>query len=305
MADSATARKLPDERAFRDLSDYARPLAVRIARGLKNTPVTAPLVTLVWTPIGLGGALCYAAGGYGLALVGTVALQVKNILDAVDGSLARLQGRPSRIGRFLDTDMDAVVAAALYAGLAMAVADQEPRAYTAALAAAALLLGLLQGSVYNYYYVLYRSRSGGDTTSRIREGLTREDRNRYGERGAALALLRALIAFYNGFYGWQDDLVRWLDRWAARPLVEVGLTERAARLRDDRRFLSAASALGPGFQILVLNLLTLWGWVSGRLDQALELFLWTVAVGGTVYAGLLIVGLRVAGSRLEARSQSE
>ncbi|NIR44219.1 MAG: hypothetical protein GWN53_19055, partial [Gammaproteobacteria bacterium] len=66
--------------------------------------------TLIWTPIGLAGAVCYAAGGPDLALVGTAALQAKNVLDAVDGSLARLRGRPSRIGRFLDTDMDAVVA---------------------------------------------------------------------------------------------------------------------------------------------------------------------------------------------------
>ncbi|NIR44220.1 MAG: hypothetical protein GWN83_09530, partial [Gemmatimonadetes bacterium] len=65
------------------------------------------------------------------------------------------------------------------------------------------------------------SRSGGDTTSRVREGLTREDRERYGERGAAQALLRGLIVVYNGVYGWQDDLVRRLDRWAARPLTEA------------------------------------------------------------------------------------
>jgi hypothetical protein len=295
MEDSATARKLPDERRFTDLSDYARPLAARIALLLRDSGLTAPHVTLVWAIIGLAGAAFYAAGGYALAIAGTLALQIKNILDAVDGSLARVQRRPSRIGRFLDTDLDAVVAAAVYAALAVALARYRSAGYAVTLAGAALVLGLLQGTVFNYYYVLYRTRSGGDTTSHLREGLTAEDEARYLGRPAALALLRGLIAMYNGVYGWQDEVVRRLDGWAARPLTRVGRPDRARELRDDRRLLTAVSALGPGFQILVLNVLTIWG--VGRLAVALELFLWVVAVGGTLYAAMIIVVLRVAARR--------
>ena len=295
MDDSATARKLPDEKRFRDLSDYARPLAARIAHRLRDSGLTAPHVTLVWAIIGLAGAACYAAGVYALAVVGTLALQTKNVLDAVDGSLARVQRRPSRIGRFLDTDLDAVVAAALYAALAVALARERAAGYAAALAGAALVLGLLQGTVFNYYYVLYRARSGGDTTSHVREGLTAEDEARYLGRPTARALLRGLIAVYNGIYGWQDELVRRLDGWAARPLTRAGRSDRTRELRDDRRLLTAVSALGPGFQILVLNVLTLWG--VGRLAMALELFLWIVALGGTLYAAAIILVLRMAARR--------
>lgn len=298
MNDSATAQKLPDEKRFTDLSDYARPLAVWIARRLRDTGVTAPAVTLVWAIIGLAGAACYAGGGYALAVLGTLALQMKNVLDAVDGSLARVQRRPSRIGRFLDTDLDAVVAAAVFTALGVALARHRPAAYAATLAAAALVLGLLQGSVFNYYYVLFRTRSGGDTTSHLRERLTKEDEARYAGRPAALALLRGLIAVYNRVYGWQDEVVRRLDGWAARPLTGAGQSGRAQQLRDDRRLLTAVSALGPGFQILVLNVITVWG--HGRLATALELFLWIVAVGGTLHAAIIIVMLRVAARRAAA-----
>ena len=296
MQDGATAEKLPESARFVDLSDYARPIAAWIAWGLRSSPLRAPQVTLIWALIGLGGAYCYTLGGYSWALVGAAAMQVKNILDAVDGSLARLQNRPSRIGRFLDSICDALIAAVLVAGLAVAISRDRPVAYAVVLAAAALVLGLLQGSVFNYFYVRFRARRGGDTTSRVKEELTPEDRARYAGRPAALFVLRALIGMYNGIYGWQDLLVQRVDRWAAAPLQRCGREEDAARLRDDRVLLTAVSALGPGLTILILDLYTVAG--IRHLAFALELFLWTVALGGTLYAASIFFRLRRAATRL-------
>jgi hypothetical protein len=296
MREGATARKLPSGAQFLDLSDYARPLAVWIARRLQDTSVTAPDVTAVWGVIGMLAAFCYGVGGYQTALVGTVALQVKNVLDAVDGSLARLQSRPSRVGRFLDSIGDAVIAAALAVALAVAVARERPVLYAIGLSGAALLLGLLQGSVYNFYYVRFRSRRGGDTTSRVKEQLTQYDEVHYEDRPLALALLRHLIVAYNWIYGWQDVLVQRIDAWAVRPLTASGREEEADALRDDQVLLTAVSALGPGLQIFILNLYTLAGY--RRLEFGLELFLWTVALGGTLYAAAVFLRLRRGAGRL-------
>jgi len=290
---------MPESARFVDLSDYARPLAVWIARCLRDTSVVAADVTAVWGLIGIVAAFCYAVGGYPYAVLGAALIQVKNILDAVDGSLARLQVRPSRIGRFLDSIGDAVISAALYLALAIAVARDRPLAYVAALAAAALILSLLQGSVFNYYQVRYRQRRGGDRTSLVKERLTDYDRVYYEDRPLALGLLRQLIAAYNWIYGWQDVLVQRIDRWAAAPLVSRDCRDAAEALRDDRRLLTVLSALGPGVQILILDLYTIAGY--RHLGLALELFLWTVAVGGTLYAAAAILRLRRAASR-EARS---
>lgn len=296
MRGAATARKVREGVRFTDLSDYARPLAARIALGLADKPVIAAAVTALFGPIGLAGAACYALGEYRLALVGAAAMQLKNVLDAVDGSLARLQGRPSRIGRFLDSITDAVVAVALFAALALAVACARPLAYALVLAAAALLSGLLQGSVFNYYFVRYRTRSGGDATSRLHEKVTRYDELYYEDRPFALAVLRALVGAYRVIYGWQDALVRRVDEWAAAPLAEIGRADLADELRDDHRWLTAVSALGPGLQILVLDLYTLAGY--RHLELALELFLWTVTLGGAAYAAALLARLRRAASRM-------
>lgn len=290
MRTQTTGRKLPKSARFTDLSDYARPIAVRIARGLTDTSVVASHVTAVWIVMGLGAAFCYATGEYRFALVGAGLMQAKNILDAVDGSLARFQARPSRVGRFLDSIGDAAVSAAVFAGLAVAIAAERPPVYAVLVAAAALVLGLLQGSLFNYYSVRYRARHGGDTTSRTREGLTVEDRARYSDRPLALALLRLLIGAYGKIYGWQDRLVHRIDEWAVRPLESRGRREEADALRSDHRHMIAVSALGPGMQILLLDIFTVAG--LGSLPRLLEAFVLTVAVGGTLYAALLILRLR-------------
>lgn len=296
MPAGTTPGKLPSSARFLDISDYGRPLAIRLARLLAPTAATAPLVTVVWFVIGLVATLCYARGGFAYALAGTLGLQLKNVLDAVDGSLARLQQRPSRIGRFLDSNADAVIAAALCAALGIAISRTRPAAYSAILAGTALFAGLLQASLYNYYYVLYRARRGGDTTSHVQEALTEEDRSHYRGRPAALALLRLLLAGYRVIYGWQDSVVGRLDDWAARPLAAQGRRPEADELRDDSSLLTAMSALGPGTQILILNLYTLAGF--RQLELALELYLWTIALAGTLYAGAILVRLRRTALRL-------
>jgi hypothetical protein len=296
MQDGATAGKLPDSVRFLDLSDYARPVAVRLAQVLRDTSVRAPHVTLAWAIIGLAGAYGFTHGDYTLALLGAVAMQAKNILDAADGSLARLQNRPSRIGRFLDSLFDYLVALALCGALAVVVSRGRPAFYAVILASGAFILGLLQGSVFNYFYVLFRRRRGGDTTSHVQEALTREDRARYRDRPGALASLRVLIWAYNWIYGWQDRLVQRIDRWAAAPLLRVGRDDIAAALRDDSHLMTAVSALGPGLMILVLDLYTIAG--IHHLSLALELFLWTVVLGGTFYAAAIFVRLRITASRL-------
>lgn len=281
---------------FTDLSDYARPLALWIASGLRDTRVRAPHVTLVFLGVGLLGSWLYHTGEYIPALLATLCLQAKNILDAVDGSLARLQNRPSRIGRFLDSLSDAAVAVAVYAALGYVVAGSRADMYAWTLAAAALVASLVQGSVFNFYYIRYRRRHGGDPTSQVHESFTEQDREAYAGKPWAARTLALLLALYQIVYGWQDRIVAALDRWAVGPLVEFGRLQEAAALRDDRGFLSAVSALGPGVQILLLNVFTVFGF--NVLVPALEAYLWAIAVGGSLYGLALLGRVRSAAATL-------
>jgi phosphatidylglycerophosphate synthase len=110
------------ERAARELvvaygfAPAARPL-VRVLLALRVPP---PAVVVAHLAVGLAAAAALALGGLVLA---ALLLQAKTLLDNADGTLARASGRVTLAGRYLDTEADLVVNAALFATLAAATSQ--------------------------------------------------------------------------------------------------------------------------------------------------------------------------------------
>ena len=96
------------EKVFRPL---AHPLVLLFAR-LRVPP---PLVVVAAGAAGLAAA---AELGRGSLLAAAVLVQLKTLLDNADGQLARLTSRTSAFGRYLDSEVDLLVNAALFAALA-------------------------------------------------------------------------------------------------------------------------------------------------------------------------------------------
>jgi len=216
-----------------DLSDYGRGVAVWLARFLVNTPVRAWHVTIVHFCVMLVAAVLVSRQtleSYGAA---ALLLMIKNILDAVDGSLARLQDRPSRVGRFLDSNLD-------FVGNLVFFLSIPGIGFMTALTGFISLT--FQGSVFNYYAVSYRTSRGGDTTSHVLEDAT----SPYPYDSPVV--LNILYHMYRWLYGWQDFLVRKLDRM----LADDGKLPSG-------RLMELFSMLGPGFQYLFIVLLLLLG----------------------------------------------
>ncbi len=264
---SSDAGKVPPSRSFFDISDLAGPLGRWLAVRLIDSPVTPIHLTLAFTVAGLSAALLLAIG-HGLWLA-AVLLVIKSALDAADGGLARARRRPSRVGRFLDSDCDFVVNVALYAGLAASAVGRTGHVFYVPLAFAALVTAMLQVSVFNHYYVRYRLATGGDATSRVSEdqagGYAWDD-------PSALALL---YLAYRLIYGWQDSLVARLDK-AVAPNSPP----------PSRTFMTAVSVLGLGTQMLVIAL----GALLGRPEWAL----WVIVFLLNIYAAGLIFSRRTA-----------
>ncbi len=91
-----------------------RPLAHPLVLLFARLRVPPPAVV-----VAAGAAGITAAGelGRGSLVVAALLLQLKTLLDNADGQLARLTGRTSAFGRYLDSEVDLVVNAALFAGL--------------------------------------------------------------------------------------------------------------------------------------------------------------------------------------------
>jgi phosphatidylglycerophosphate synthase len=94
------------------LSAQLTPLVARIP-GIRPA-----YITLLSAMVGLSAGAAYAVGHAALAAAAAALAQV---LDGVDGQLARLTGRPSRAGALLDSCLDRYVDAAMVVGSALFV----------------------------------------------------------------------------------------------------------------------------------------------------------------------------------------
>jgi CDP-diacylglycerol---glycerol-3-phosphate 3-phosphatidyltransferase len=127
------------------LSRYAKAFFNRlftpVARGLLAIHVGPDVVTWVGT-IGVTTAafVFYPRGDF---LVGTLVILLFVFSDTVDGTMARLSGRSSRWGAFLDSSLDRVGDAAVFTALLWWFVGQGHRAWLAAVTAVCLIGGVV------------------------------------------------------------------------------------------------------------------------------------------------------------------
>lgn len=82
---------------------FYRPLGYKIAKALQNTGITPNAVTIISIFVGISaGVFWFFPYNISYAILGILALITANILDCVDGQLARLTGIKSEVGRILD-----------------------------------------------------------------------------------------------------------------------------------------------------------------------------------------------------------
>ena len=91
-----------------------RPLAHLVVLALAPLRVPPAAVVLASAGFGVAGAVELARGHL---VVAALLVQAKTVFDNADGQLARLTGRVTDFGRYLDSECDLLVDAALFAGL--------------------------------------------------------------------------------------------------------------------------------------------------------------------------------------------
>jgi len=91
-----------------------RPLAHPLVLVLARLRVPPPVVVVAAGVVGIVGAVELSRGSL---VVAAILIQLKTLLDNADGQLARLTGKTSAFGRYLDSEVDLVVNAALFAAI--------------------------------------------------------------------------------------------------------------------------------------------------------------------------------------------
>ncbi|MFN2322971.1 MAG: CDP-alcohol phosphatidyltransferase family protein [Trueperaceae bacterium] len=113
--DAAAKRRPRSEVVLRAVQPVAN-VAVRAAARLGIDP---QLVVWSHAALGAAAAVLIVVGDVGAWRVAAGLLLIKAFLDNVDGSLARATGRVTVMGRYLDTVLDTIVNALLFAALAV------------------------------------------------------------------------------------------------------------------------------------------------------------------------------------------
>lgn len=224
--------KLPVDKRFLDLSDYARPFAIRLAQLFQSTWIGAYSFTFLFLLVGIFSSyLIYMNTWLTLA---AILLPIKSLLDAADGEIARLTNSPSSVGRYFDSISDFVINLLLFVSIGI---HFDMNFFVVFIS---LILFQLQGSVYSYYYIIKRHQCNGDTTSRIFE---KEKPIQYPRDNHLL--LNIFHKIFLLIYGWQDFLIYKLDPNA--------ITSKEL----PSWFLTLTSLLGLGFQLLIISVFLL------------------------------------------------
>jgi archaetidylinositol phosphate synthase len=115
LRSSALAQSRKQRRGTELVCEHVfRPLAHPLVLGLARLRVPPPAVVAAAGTAGIAAAVEL---GRGSLVVAALLVQLKTLFDNADGQLARLTGRTSAFGRYLDSEMDLLVNAALFAAL--------------------------------------------------------------------------------------------------------------------------------------------------------------------------------------------
>jgi len=229
--------KLNANDKFLDLSDYGRSFGRFFALQLKETRFTAIHVTLLFGISGLIAVYCILNQHYFAAAFFII---LKSGIDAADGELARLKNSPSYVGRYLDSVFDIFLNFLFL--MAIYLASETPF-WVALLAFISIQL---QGTLYNYYYVILRNKSvGGDTTSKIFEYKTPK-----ALPGETQKAVNILFGIYTIVYGVFDKIIHFLDPEAYKVKTFPNW------------FMTLLSLYGLGFQLLIIAVMLPFGWIE-------------------------------------------
>lgn len=259
-----------------------RPLAYVVVKAVAPTRITPNQVTAFNLLPGLAAAWFYWQGTPEAYLIGAVLLFATNVIDCVDGMLARVRGAGSVTGYILDGLADYVIQTALFIALLHGVAVRQgdpqfsllcgiPAGLTFAWWCARL--DLLRGKWLARVHGRRRDPHGELVTLREQAEQWRRDGGHYLERG----LVRVFALYVRLWYSGSSDQPSAADQ---EPLADWA--------RRKRLVLRLAVLMGPSTHITLI--------VIAGLVVRPEWYLWTALVFGAAW-GTLVMGLQAVRER--------
>jgi phosphatidylglycerophosphate synthase len=181
---------------------FYRPVGFRIAKMLRNTKVTPNMITVLSIFIGAAAGPLFYSSSRLPVLLGIACLVTANILDCVDGQLARLTGIKSEIGRILDGFAGDIWFTLIYVFLALKLKNEFGTALFFIPAVIAGISHLVQANITDYYKTLHLyfvSKEKGEEFQSIDE-----IRSQYRKNKSIIG--KVLFFFYIGYTSLQESV---------------------------------------------------------------------------------------------------
>ena len=190
---------------------FYRPIGFQIARLLRHTGVTPNMITILSIFVGAATGFFFYHSEF---------LVFANILDCVDGQLARLTGIKSKIGRILDGFAGDIWFATIYLCLAARLAHETGSYWFFALAVLSAMSHLLQANITDYYKTLHLyfiSKEKGSEFQSLEQVVAQHKQTKYG-----------ITKFFYLLYRWYT-----LIQVKATPVLQQMLHNLHGRYGDD------------------------------------------------------------------------
>jgi phosphatidylglycerophosphate synthase len=245
--------KYKEGETFLNFQHYLLYSSKQITKFLYKTPVTPHQVILFSMIIGIASSVMIVQDNFVIVIIGAVLLYYKNVLDKVDGSLARAKGMASRRGRFYDSISDFIVSFALFTAISYKLNSVYHSVWVWVICCFALITSMLQCSYFIFYEVTFIKQTGKNTINRLIESVTDEDLKSEDRFTIFLQRIFQLI------YGWQDYLMFIIDKICVSRLQKNYSGDINNIWYIDKPFLSVSSLLCIGTHMFLIAVFALTG----------------------------------------------
>ena len=234
---------------FLNLQSFLFVSSKQITKTLYNTSVTPHQIIFLSMIFGISASYLIIQNDKIFVVIGAVLLFYKNVLDKVDGSLARAKGLDSRRGRFYDSLADFVVTLTVFSALTYKLYLEYRSEWIFLIGFLAMVFSMLQCSFFIYYHVSFIKHTGKETVNRIIESITEADLRTQDKWTLLMQRTFMLI------YGWQDILFNRLDK----TLYNKSMSKLKCQMSkfnefwyENKPFLTLASSLSIGTHIFLI-----------------------------------------------------
>ncbi|MDR3268004.1 MAG: CDP-alcohol phosphatidyltransferase family protein [Tannerella sp.] len=187
---------------------FYRPIGYQVARTIRHTGITPNMVTILSVFVGAGSGYLFYFNTLTYSLMGILLMILANILDCVDGQLARLTDRKSEIGRILDGVAGDIWFILIYVALALQLSHAYGTAWFFVPAVISGVSHLVQANITDYYKTLhlyFESKEKGREFQNL-------EKVRAQQKTMKTGLYKLFYLLYEAYTGLQERLTPVLQR---------------------------------------------------------------------------------------------